>query len=960
MDQDAKITKSKFIIGLIAGFLIVSIILGSIIALIINLSLDQTETKQFQSLTGKFTDIKVTDADSAVAAAKDAANFLGLENAAEELTLKSENTVDGITYYRLQQNYNNIEVCGRSIVVIADENGETKGCTTNMIDIKKSEINIINLSEEEIVQKIASFLNLPKSQIHIVTTIQKIDNMQTLSLYYDTWISFEEDENVYLYNLYVPVEDTNVSYGNLELNPYNICQSNDGQTFKGTKIYDNDNKKDCYLMYNLEDNLYCLTANGNITYSYKNQNHIKNSSLAISSPSSRFAKEYNFAFSVANDLQKIKKWYIDEYNDDAFGGIALIMDSGTGTVGGLLPTNTMDALKLSNYQGENVGCVQIGKDDQENLTFKTLAHEYTHVISRNIVNWIVKSDYSMPDEYTCINEAYSDLFGMILDSKINNKAFVWNSRTDISTMQGYPKKVNSLKTRITSGKIGGGDAPVKALLVDIPGDENDIPYMYAYAVTLQYAAYLMNTAKVNNLTIDEIEHLWYNTLLTLPSNCTFSAFRKNMEMTAKIIGFSDNKIARISAAFDEVGIYNENDNSVSEYSTGISVQALTSFDGDIKPTSQYKIIIEGKEDKPLWFTKNYYKSIDVTNNNPINLTLEKGEYTISVTDGNNTYSQKIKTRKGSKNRELTFITNFVYVVEIKTPDESDFESFVKMFEASSPVWNHNDSFTSENLTVTEIIDDYISNYMFCYYLTLFDSDTIIKEGKDPLNKLYSCRKIDGDKIDWILENIFNKRPDHNSSSKYHYYYDGNWYIEGAQGLGDDGIIVKSVSQRHEQIDGSKYKITIEYIFDNYFTGKTETWEYVFVTNFNYAKNKGNYWSIESLSKKQMASDSTSNSKPSAVITENSSAKEMREAIIGRWTSPTKLYVFNEDGSCKMLYDNSAPGTFEITDDKKLKIKMAWTSEKLSYDSNSLVTRKGWCFAEDGDLVIEGVKLKKQK
>ena len=90
-------------------------------------------TDPFQNLGEGFTDRLVVDGDSAIAAAQDAAKSLGLDGLADELTVASIHTVDGMTYYRLQQNYNGIPVTGKTMVVIADRGGNAVGFTTNAV-----------------------------------------------------------------------------------------------------------------------------------------------------------------------------------------------------------------------------------------------------------------------------------------------------------------------------------------------------------------------------------------------------------------------------------------------------------------------------------------------------------------------------------------------------------------------------------------------------------------------------------------------------------------------------------------------------------------------------------------------------------------------------------------------------------------------------------------------------------
>ncbi len=87
------------------------------------------------TLVGKFTDRKIEDADEAILAVQDVAKDLGFTNATDELSVVSTNTVDELTYYRLQQNYQGIPVYGSTFVVVADENGEAKGLSSNVSDV---------------------------------------------------------------------------------------------------------------------------------------------------------------------------------------------------------------------------------------------------------------------------------------------------------------------------------------------------------------------------------------------------------------------------------------------------------------------------------------------------------------------------------------------------------------------------------------------------------------------------------------------------------------------------------------------------------------------------------------------------------------------------------------------------------------------------------------------------------
>ena len=75
----------------------------------------------FALLSEGFTDRKVVDEDSALAAIGDVAQVLGIENVNAEFSNCEVNTVFSNIYYKFQQEYKGIPVYGRSVIIGADE-----------------------------------------------------------------------------------------------------------------------------------------------------------------------------------------------------------------------------------------------------------------------------------------------------------------------------------------------------------------------------------------------------------------------------------------------------------------------------------------------------------------------------------------------------------------------------------------------------------------------------------------------------------------------------------------------------------------------------------------------------------------------------------------------------------------------------------------------------------------------
>jgi Zn-dependent metalloprotease len=151
--------KQKPWIGIVAIVLVLAIVVGTISIISVCFRKDDPKIDNLQlPIVGKFTDKKITDGKSAIKAVQEIADDLGLENAAEELTVKREDTVGELTYYRLQQNYKGIPVYGSDFVVIADENGEAKGLTHCAIDVEIA--NTTPTVDKETVQtKVDAYFN---------------------------------------------------------------------------------------------------------------------------------------------------------------------------------------------------------------------------------------------------------------------------------------------------------------------------------------------------------------------------------------------------------------------------------------------------------------------------------------------------------------------------------------------------------------------------------------------------------------------------------------------------------------------------------------------------------------------------------------------------------------------------------------------------------------------------------
>ena len=147
----------------------------------------------------------------------------------------------------------------------------------------------------------------------------------------------------------------------------------------------------------------------------------------------------------------------------------------------------------------------------------------------------------------------------------------------------------------------------------------------------------------------------------------------------------------VQAKIDEL----ENMTSVAtEYSPQIKVSV---YDNNNELYDNYDINIEGKEFwglfKSGWIKKDYVKTVPVRAAGDIKLILPKGDYAITVMDcegENSSYKKDISVRSGSKNKILSFRTNF----------------------GDTPLQESNSNVSDENIPVDAV--EYKGHYYYLY------------------------------------------------------------------------------------------------------------------------------------------------------------------------------------------------------------------------------------------------------
>ena len=101
-----------------------------------------------------FTDVNVTDEDSAYEAVESVKEDLGISNTRKELHLNVVQNYGKNKYYRMQQYYNDVPVYGRELVIGADKNGKALSLNANYRPLSKSVSTTPKVSGETVRQNV--------------------------------------------------------------------------------------------------------------------------------------------------------------------------------------------------------------------------------------------------------------------------------------------------------------------------------------------------------------------------------------------------------------------------------------------------------------------------------------------------------------------------------------------------------------------------------------------------------------------------------------------------------------------------------------------------------------------------------------------------------------------------------------------------------------------------------------
>ena len=613
-------------------------------------------------------ELVVDSADDAIRQLGVISDEYGYENALSELTEKSTATIDGDSYYRLQQNYKGIPVYGRTVVVATDEDGSVTSLTGNVDDVYEEMILEPSVSMDMIADSVSKYI---ENELSIdVTEELSSDDLIGMSLYIYNLSTKDEPILVYKLNwgiyeflvdahsasvvkcltaIYTDMVDFSINGYKLDLNRF---ADNEEQTYytmvddsRHIRIYDANDGALSYEFRNSDGEL-VIDRNGELRGEWVPEDLSVTlvSTNGIEQPISS-QNPPSFDEKAINLLAELQTTY-DFYKE------ALSLD-GVSTDGSLIWIDGIydDNMEFVELGANNAYCwgysscpledMVLSFGTEINIELDTVAHEYTHAIENK------RSDMIYEGESGAIKEALSDIFGELVEAWYTNDEPNWEHGEDRNIQKPSatkkPSKYNGLYWGPTSISIDNG-------------------YVHKNSTVISHAAYLMwngiDDTENKKINIEHLAKMWYRAMLMMPQDCDFYTCRKVVELAATSMELTQAQISCVSEAFDQVGITEENVTEKYNISTTCKLHVVA---GDDEYYDNYTIEIKEKKFFDEIVKSGFRRTVSVSTAESYDLNLPEGKYVITLTDNADPAITEVFTvsvSEESKKNDLLIKLNF--------------------------------------------------------------------------------------------------------------------------------------------------------------------------------------------------------------------------------------------------------------------------------------------------------------
>lgn len=609
----------------IIPIVIFALLIGTVGVLIWKLGSAPDNSEPFVLLSAGFTDRKIADQTSALAAIGDVADMLGVEDVNTEFAQCKIDTVFGNTYYRFRQMYQGIPVYGRCVIVTADSSGDSMALSSNYVAVR--DINATaSVAQQEVAFAIQEFLSEQFGASEFDDIFVEEISDDALCVYNEGDLNLlayhlrVAHPKIGCYEMIVNAQEPEVLYANsliqydykYEADGHMETISADGQRTRRT--FDVYNQGGVYYMADVNRyiELYQLENSKSYYWSWANwevANKIvyTGNEFVVSWNNSNQPTEYAAEVDALANIQVAYDYYAQELvhkSTDGQGKSTIYLYTNAAILDEERDVDWTDNAASGSDIQSNTTEIYVGraKNNQYALSvdLDVMAHEYTHAV----IQFICGLDGT--DETDAINEGCSDVFGELIEKwKTGSCDWIHGRRTI------YAPSVNGYAETVSDTNNGGED------------------FAHGHSTVISHAAYLMYTGIDRNpnfesLNTDELAELFYRTFYTLPPDCTFSQFRSLMQNTANNM-WKEGRLTYeqtrcVSNAFFQVGI---------TPATTPVVKTLTMnvYGIDCMPYDNYTLYVRCGDDE------NIYDGKDVSTEG---ITFPKlGQYELCVVDNAN-------------------------------------------------------------------------------------------------------------------------------------------------------------------------------------------------------------------------------------------------------------------------------------------------------------------------------------
>lgn len=174
----------------------------------------------------------------------------------------------------------------------------------------------------------------------------------------------------------------------------------------------------------------------------------------------------------------------------------------------------------------------------------TVGHEYQHIVTA------FSADLIYSNASGALNEAFSDLFGALIEGKPIESAGFWQCGEDLSLTGSF------LRDMRNPSATGYADNMSNKKPFSTPGNtESDNGGVHDNSTIISHAVYNMYRALPAEFTAHRLGTLLFDTLLKLAPGSNFADFRLILVQSATELSFSNAAVNAINSAFDGVGVY---------------------------------------------------------------------------------------------------------------------------------------------------------------------------------------------------------------------------------------------------------------------------------------------------------------------------------------------------------------------------------------------------------------------